>query len=127
MEDQKDSNPVTEGLQTPDRQPAQKQFIPTVRRALSQALDLKGVREGLSSLDVRERKVPLEEITELRVAEIIDQNLYNPLRATMGQDKRLPFDVTHVLTNMDIYCNSDNYQQNFRRYRLSRIGFRLYH
>lgn len=126
MVNDQESNPTTNESQTPEK--ASGQFIPTARKVLSQAF--KDVKEGLASLDVREKKVPLEEITEQKVAQVIDQNLYNPLRETLGQDKRLPFDVTHVLTNMGyISATPDNYQQKFPdAYRLSRIALlRLYH
>ena len=126
MEDQKDSSPVTEGLQPPDEQT--RQFIPSARRALGKAWD--ATKDVFTSAVVIERKIPLEEITERKVAEVIDQNLYNPLRETLGQDKRLPFDVTHVLTNMGyISATPDNYHQEFPdAYRLSRIALlRLYH
>lgn len=130
MEDHQDSGSETpvqpEGQPLEPRQ--EEGFVATARRALSQTLE--GVKEGLASLDVREKQVQLEEITERRVAEVIDQNLYNPLRETLGQDKRLPFDVTHVLTNMGyISAVPDNYQQTFPdAYRLSRIALlKLYH
>lgn len=130
MEDHQDSG--SETPVQPERQPLEPRqeegFIATARRALSQTLE--GVKEGLASLDVREKQVQLEEITERKVAKVIDQHLYNPLRARMGQDKRLPFDITDVLTNMGyISAIPDSYQRRFPdAYRLSRIALlRLYH
>ena len=127
MMDDQERNPTTNELQTPEPKP-KGGFVSAARRVLSQTL--KDVKEGLTSLDVRERQVPLEEITERKVAQVIDQNLYNPLRETLQQDKRLPFDVTTILTNMGYISDApDNYQQKFPdAYRLSRIALlRLYH
>ncbi|MEK7160083.1 MAG: hypothetical protein AAB702_01215 [Patescibacteria group bacterium] len=127
MVDHQEPNSIGNEAQAPEPKP-KGGFAVAARRVLSQTIS--ELKEGLTSLDVREKQVPLEEITERKVAEIIDQNLYNPLRSTIGQEKRLPFDVTHVLTNMGyISATPDNYQQKFPdAYRLSRIALlKLYH
>ena len=124
MEDHQDSGsraPVQLEKQSIEPKPKEG-FVASARRALSQTLE--DVKEGLASLDVREKQVQLEDITERKVAEVIDQYLYNPLQARMGQDKRLPFDITDVLTNMGyISAIPDSYQRRFPdAYRLSRIA-----
>lgn len=109
MEDHQDSGP--EIPIQPEREPAgpkQKEgFIATARRALSHTVA--EIREGIASLDVREKQVPLEEITERAVAERIDRSL---------------FDVTTILTNLGYFsANHKGYQQAYPdAYRLSRIA-----
>lgn len=105
MLDNQEPNPTTNESQTPDSRPEGR--FAAARRALNQTLA--GVKEGITSLDIREKKVPLEEITERKVAEKID---------------RQSFDVTTILTNMGYFSTShDGYpQEHPDAYRLSRIA-----
>lgn len=106
MVDDQERNPTADESQT--REPKPKGgFVSAARRVLSQTLE--GVKEGLTSLDVREKQVPLEEITEREVAEKIDRH---------------SFDVTTILTNLGYFsADRKGYQQAHPdAYRLSRIA-----
>lgn len=116
MEDKKGSSPVTKELQPPDRQP--NQFVSKIRRALSQTLE--GVKEGLSSLDVKEKQVPLEEITEGKIAQIV----YDTFQRGVKPEEMPALNIKDFLNAMGyIAAFSKDYQDEFPdAYRRSRMA-----
>lgn len=82
-------------------------FIASVRRVLTQAGNTLN-----ETFAIRNKKVPIEEINEQKIAETILQKLGNPLRESRFAN---PFDITDVIANLGYIgvFNTTDYLKKF--------------